>query len=1605
MRHSRVRIGALLPLALLLALMCMLSCGPAERPLAPRSQTWAELRAVRGEVTVAGPGESKRTLYPRERLVDGAEIEVPQDGLAWLRRDGGATLLVRGPGKLTLRQDALLVDQGRIFIDSPGDTVTAIETKQGMLHLVRVRASLDVAAQGTTEAYVLAGEVRTDRGGQAEAGQRLTLKGNGTAVQAITAPMVAWEDWTGGLATTDRSASPPPFGVGTVGARSPGDKGAPRFPLAIQRMDVRVAIDGDLAVTEVDEVFFNPASDKVEGIYQFRTPQGATMSRFGVDRDGVVVWGRVKEKAAAAAQYQSNVYQGSTEDPALLEWDAPGVYRARLYPIGPGETRRVVVRYTQWLERSGKRGERRHYVFPMAAEGSEGSLPHIEFFGATFDLQRALAREVRTGMRGVHKSGEVIVRAHDLVPRSDLSLELFDEGRSATRVYRAPHVPDLEVLPPDQRQEARLKASDEKDYVMVPIRAIDVPKVQGGLDLVIVVDASAATDAASLALSRATVGALLAHMGGDDRAVVWAGDAGLRPVASGWNGFRKVDDELRRAAATGLASIERGGATDLGAMIAQAAGQLQPDRRGAVIYVGDGRPTVGELAIADLRERLGKLARPVRIFGLGIGDGADLGILEALARGGFAERVTDGAGAARTALRLLEVAERAAWLGVKIDLGTTVERVYPREMSTLVSDETMFVLGRLAGKMPQQVTVTTPAGPKTVRLDAKGIDDRGDLRGRWAAGRLQQMLDEGTGRAAIVDLGVRYGVITPVTSLYVPTRREMSEDEVNELERRKRREHSRRGEESEKEYATAPLITVGLAGCRKKESASTEDSEVVAAEAADNKEGGTGTRAKGEEGSMGNPKGGQPAKRYAVAGPKDAPDPHVARSSAVREAQEFGMIGLLNTGAGGDPNAPSAPWGRDDSVALPQNELKPAAAAPAAKSDGKSSGAADGDKIADAFGAGGLALSGVGEGGGGRGEGIGLGAIGTMGKGAGTGTGQGFGSGHGRLGGSHKSSPPVVRMGAATIAGSGLPAEVLQRIVRQNYGRFRLCYESGLRNNPNLQGRVQTRFTIDRTGTVRQPANGGSDLPDASVVQCVVRAFNGLSFPQPDSGDAITVVYPIMFSPGDGATPAERKEDLASRPAEVLAKPAPVRVVITIDGLPHVRVPCSAAASLPFQERVTLWRERLSGVVGSPAGVAGVYATAIRNCEAPTWRERARLLSLMLDVLPTVANRVALWRTFAHTPTVADALYRDMLARVHTPSDMRELHKALGLKVIDKGTLEKLLRDTKEPAARVAKLRKLTVEWPDDFALALALLDALEDAQDDAGAREAARKLRSRADVDAHVRTELGELYLRLASRAPSKDQAAMDEAEARRTFGEIVEFAPEEPIARRRLGDLLRAHGWYDEARRQYETLAKLSPDDTSVQLLIAAASEGLGKLEEAVRWAEKASDAGAPGQLKGMARTSRAMAAAFLAWGREAARKENKQDEVLALRARAGRLADKDETTKPATRVLLTWSHPELHPVLWTNSRGAMMPADDGDVLLGISQVLLAPKQRIQAEIRMEPDEAEHAARLGSEAVLTVIFREGEADEKVVRLPIKFTRGGPASIKYAIADGEVRQ
>jgi beta-lactamase regulating signal transducer with metallopeptidase domain len=95
-----------------------------------------------------------------------------------------------------------------------------------------------------------------------------------------------------------------------------------------------------------------------------------------------------------------------------------------------------------------------------------------------------------------------------------------------------------------------------------------------------------------------------------------------------------------------------------------------------------------------------------------------------------------------------------------------------------------------------------------------------------------------------------------------------------------------------------------------------------------------------------------------------------------------------------------------------------------------------------------------------------------------------------------------------------LAPEVIQNVVRTNFGLFRTCYEAGLKRNAQLQGRVTVRYVISTDGTTQMAADEGSDLPDPQVVQCVIERFGRLTYPAPKDG-YVTVVYPIEFAPGD----------------------------------------------------------------------------------------------------------------------------------------------------------------------------------------------------------------------------------------------------------------------------------------------------------------------------------------------------------------------------------------------------------------------------------------------------------------------------------------------------------
>lgn len=1473
---------------------------PVAEKLSPKTQTLGELRAIRGSVEVTHDGEQARAPYTRERLTDGARVRIAEGGLAWLRSDGGATLLARGPAELRQHGKAVEIVSGEVFIESPGQDPTPIEVPQGALPFSEVRANVAVSAT-ETRATVLTGELRTQGGIVARAGERLVVQKE----SAKTEPEAAFDDWTGGLATANRVAERPPYGVGTVEARVPQAAGQARSSLVIQRLDVRVTIEGDFAATEVDQTFFNPRSEVVEGLYRFRVPQGGVVERFGVDRDGGIAWGYVKEKKAAAAQYQANVYQGSKEDPALLEWKGPGEYEARLYPIGPGATRRVVTRFTEWLPREGQRSERRIYNYALAADGDLASLPLIEELNVRFDLERAAATSVRVGMDGVRDENRIFIRRHDFVPLSDLSLELFDAGAEALPVVRAAHVPDTAVLSSTERTELMRKAEGERDYFLVSVpaaKAVATERSSEGTDVAIVLDASAGTSEASLALGRVLVKNVLRQLGEKDRVVLFAGDGEIRPL--GPEKLTAVDEQARRAWFEGLTKLARGGASDLGNMLTASMDALtSPERNQAIVYVGDGAPTVGELSLVDVTNKLSSSKKRARVFALGLGENANMAMLDAVARGGFATRIVEERGGSLEILRLLGELSRPSVVGVTAAFNAGVERVYPREVTAITQGNALLFVGRATSKeLPTQLTLTGGGDTKTFSLKEAKLADRGDLRRRWANEALGQMLAEGAGAAAIVDLGVRQGIITPFSSLYVPTASEMTSEQragidrtvgVNEemVSRKKQREERGKGDDGKRRNYNAQTGEEPdddtLADSKNKEKApALEEKAVAKSEVAPVEVAAAAATA-----------------APATAAPPKAPEPEMAQPDPAPKTGERmqGVEGGLAQAPAGMASAAATtmtPPTQDMPAPPPAERARPRRL-DIALDEYRSVDGNEADKQDAAKG--------------GKDTG---GTLPNGGDASGKLTGK-----EGRLGGQ----------------GGAFDLDNRDQDDAQQFGMIGLLEQ----DTPGVWGRDDSRGYI-----------GGE----------------GLKLEARASQMNVTVL--IGEDPG------------------------------------RLRNPCARAAITPLGDRIALWRERLGKTQANPSRIRNEYLRALFGCEARTPRERALLISIMLDFLPTPRAQVALYRLMQNDMGAKEVVYRGILARVTTPEQMRELSQAMGIRTMDAGLLEKLVRETEDAGERVKKLREARTTYPDDLEVALRLVDAIEDTGDRASVRDLAAELRARPDADIRVRGHVAELYFRLSTSAANDEEKRADEREARRTLGEIVEFSPDDPVARRRLGDLLLSHDYFAEAARQYETLLKLTPDDPTVSLLLARAEAGQGRLEEAVKWTEKGASAGAPDAAQGPFVNAKIFAALLLSWGKLDAQTAGRVEERKALAARLARVLSGTRNVPPkgAARVIVSWTHPELRPTLMSNALGGMLPATEGDVTLGVLQTMLPTRDDAKIEVRIDEGEATkdaraRAARIKAQMVVTVVWNENGEDEVISRQVVTVDDPSVRAYRFTLA------
>lgn len=97
------------------------------------------------------------------------------------------------------------------------------------------------------------------------------------------------------------------------------------MPLEVARHHVDVEITETVAVTAIDQTFYNPNSQQLEGEYIFPLPDDVAVERFTMFMNGKEVAGEMLNADEARKVYESIVSR--MRDPALLEYVAAGCSR------------------------------------------------------------------------------------------------------------------------------------------------------------------------------------------------------------------------------------------------------------------------------------------------------------------------------------------------------------------------------------------------------------------------------------------------------------------------------------------------------------------------------------------------------------------------------------------------------------------------------------------------------------------------------------------------------------------------------------------------------------------------------------------------------------------------------------------------------------------------------------------------------------------------------------------------------------------------------------------------------------------------------------------------------------------------------------------------------------------------------------------------------------------------------------------------------------------------------------------------------------------------------------------------------------------------------
>ncbi|AEB68908.1 VIT domain-containing protein [Methanothrix soehngenii] len=532
--------------------------------------------------------------------------------------------------------------------------------------------------------------------------------------------------------------------------------------LAIKYHHVDIQIKDQVATTRVDQVFVNDNPWTAEGTYIFPLPEGAAVSDFVMWVDGKAVHGEILEADEARTIYDDVVRR--MKDPALLEYVGRKALKASVFPIPPGEERKIELEYSQILPVENGLV---HYIYPLSTE--RFSSRPLE------DLVVRAQIESREPLKAVYSS------------RHEVSIDREDDYHALLGLEQSDVLPDrdFELFYTISSEKIGLNLlsfkEEGQDGFFLLLAAPDVKVNEEEIvvkDIILVLDTSGSMQGEKMDQAKEAARYVLDHLNPLDRFAIVSFATTTRSFSPSLEPAAQADkgkDFLDR--------LEAMGSTDINRAMIEAVGLAEEVRPTTLIFLTDGLPTEGVTVTGAILDNVAREAPDnVRIFSFGVGDDVDTDLLDQISmdNGGASTYVRPGEEIDEEVSAFYRKVKMPVLSDLSLDWGDIiVDQVYPQRIPDLFAGSQLIMLGRYREGGPAKITLKGMVNQEERSYTYEDLSFRkegGDdfIPRLWATravgyyltqirlyGEKQEWID------SIVSLSTRYGIITPYTSFLV----------------------------------------------------------------------------------------------------------------------------------------------------------------------------------------------------------------------------------------------------------------------------------------------------------------------------------------------------------------------------------------------------------------------------------------------------------------------------------------------------------------------------------------------------------------------------------------------------------------------------------------------------------------------------------------------------------------------------------------------------------------------------------------------------------------------------------------------------------------------